>query len=147
MSQVSPRSESHGDEEQRDIPEIGMQVPMLRNAGDVQAPSPAPSATITPGPLKRAPSAIQKLPPGSYGLHGHGVLPQDRLNKAYYEKHPELLKKEQVVYQRDRPSDYSMSSNDLDKMVRASASRRSSFGTSCSPLMRGRGRGRGETWS
>lgn len=125
-SQLST-SESHVDDE-HGIPEIGQQVPMIPNAGDVQAPSPAPGLSgITEG-LKgkhhtRKTSSRGILPPGSYGLHGHGVVPQDKLEKAYFEKHPDLLKKEHTPHHYDRPTDFSMSSEDLNKIVRETASR------------------------
>ncbi|KAH7021020.1 altered inheritance of mitochondria protein 21 [Microdochium trichocladiopsis] len=111
------------------IPEIGIQVPMYPHAGDVQAPSPAPgaigTAPGTPGQRnhhrKRSSRGFNELPPGSYGLHGHGVVPSDKLEKAYYEKHPELLQKEHYKYLQDRPTDFSMSSEDLNKIVRGEA--------------------------
>lgn len=124
-SQLS-NTESNIDDE-HGIPEIGQQVPMYPNAGDVQAPSPAPSATPAEGAKgrhhSRKNSSRGNLPPGSYGLHGHGVVPQDKLEKAYYEKHPDLLKKEIVSHHHDRPNDFSMSSDDLNKIVRDTASR------------------------
>lgn len=111
------------------IPEIGVQVPMYPHAGDVQAPSPAPgaigTAPGTPGQRhhnrKRSSRGFNELPPGSYGLHGHGVAPSDKLEKAYYEKHPELRQKEHYKYLQDRPTDFSMSSDDLNKIVRGEA--------------------------
>jgi hypothetical protein len=118
-------SSSHVDDEQG-IPKIGVQVPMYKNAGDVQAPSPAPPVSgITEG-LKakghgRKLSALDNLPPGSYGLHGHGVVPQDKLEKAYYDKHPDLLKKEHTPHHHDRPNDSSMSSDALNRIVRETA--------------------------
>ncbi|KAK3402238.1 hypothetical protein B0T20DRAFT_135083 [Sordaria brevicollis] len=117
------------DRDDEHIPEIGQQVPMLKYAGDVQAPSPAPGA----GPDKvkhhsRRTSARGNLPPGSYGLHGHGVFAVDKLEKAYYEKHPEALKKEHTPYQYDRSNDFSMSSENLNKIVRETASRGSGLG-------------------
>jgi len=121
-SQLSLKSDF---DDEHGIPEIGQQVPMYKNAGDVQAPSPAPA---TEGALKakhhaRKGSARGNLPPGSYGLHGHGVVPQDKLEKAYYEKHPELLKKEHTPHHHDRPYDFSMSKADLEKIVRDTANR------------------------
>ncbi|KAK4126991.1 hypothetical protein N657DRAFT_184997 [Parathielavia appendiculata] len=121
--------ESH--DEEHGIPEIGLQVPMLKNAGDVQAPSPAPAATegLKGRHHSRRTSAHGNLPPGSYGLHGHGVAPQDKLEKAYYEKHPDLLKKEHVPHHYDRPNDFSMSRDDLNKIVRETASRGAGLAT------------------
>ncbi|KAK3316350.1 altered inheritance of mitochondria protein 21 [Apodospora peruviana] len=122
-SQLS-HAESH-DEDEHGIPEIGTQVPMYPNAGDVQAPSPAPGAMDPPKSKhhSRKSSARGNLPPGSYGLHGHGVVAQDKLEKAYYEKHPDLLKKEHTPHHHDRPYDFSMSKDDLNKIVRDTASR------------------------
>jgi hypothetical protein len=136
ISQLST-SESHADDE-HGIPEIGQQVPMFPNAGDVQAPSPAPgSAGIGEGLKdknhKRRTSARGNLPPGSYGLHGHGMLPQDKLEKLYFQKHPDLLKKEHTPHHYDRPQDFSLSSEDLNKIVRETASRGSGLGKQNNP--------------
>lgn len=125
-SQLS-NTESHIDDE-HGIPEIGQQVPMYPNAGDVQAPSPAPSATEGKKHHTRKTSSRGNLPPGSYGLHGHGVVPQDKLEKAYYEKHPDLLKKEITPHHHDRANDFSLSKEDLNKIVRETASRGSGLG-------------------
>ncbi|KAL2021262.1 hypothetical protein VTK56DRAFT_7341 [Thermocarpiscus australiensis] len=120
-SQLST-TESHIEDE-HGIPEIGQQVPMYPNAGDVQAPSPAPAAAegLKAKYHARKTSAHGNLPPGSYGLHGHGVVPQDKLERAYYEKHPDLLKKELAPHHYDRANDFSMSSDDLNKIVRETA--------------------------
>ncbi|KAK4242775.1 altered inheritance of mitochondria protein 21 [Achaetomium macrosporum] len=125
-SQLSAASSHHDDE--HGIPQIGQQVPMLKYAGDVQAPSPAPVEGGNGKHHKRRTSSRGNLPPGSYGLHGHGVVPQDKLEKAYYEKHPDLLKKEHVPHHYDRPNDFSMSSDDLNKIVKETASRGSGLG-------------------
>lgn len=111
------------DNEERGIPEIGTHVPLLAFAGDVQAPSPAPGAHASaepPKPNHKRKNSSRGLPPGSYGLHGHNVVPQDKLEKEYYQKHPELLKLEHHIYQHDRATDFSMSSEELNKMVRES---------------------------
>lgn len=118
-------------EDEHGIPEIGQQVPMYKNAGDVQAPSPAPVNAESPKGRHHARKTSGRglnLPPGSYGLHGHGVAPQDKLEKAYYEKHPDLLKKEHMPHHYDRPNDFSMSRDDLNKIVRETASRGSGLG-------------------
>ncbi|GAD99160.1 hypothetical protein ANI_1_850024 [Paecilomyces variotii No. 5] len=133
------------------IPEIGQRVPMYPNAGDVQAPSPSPyiypgghgsAASVgSSGSLRtgrshqrtksgREPSA----PPGSYGLHGHGMPANDKFEKAWYEKHPdELAREEQGQYGpgigEPRP-DWALSSDDLNKIVRSSAAKGSGLGTS-----------------
>ncbi|KAL8418241.1 hypothetical protein RB594_001742 [Gaeumannomyces avenae] len=133
-SQLSANTESHMDDE-HGIPEIGKQVPMYPHAGDVQAPSPAPgSEGLKPKHHNRKTSArgfTSELPPGSYGLHGHGVKSQDKLEKAYYEKHPELVHRESNKHHHDRPNDFSMSREELNKIVRATAERGTSngFGT------------------
>ena len=141
-SQVSngpERPPSSNVESEHGIPEIGQQVPMYPNAGDVQAPSPSPyQAVFPPGvgfhndgikPRHHARKSSGRgtdIPFDAYGKHGHGQLPHDRFEKAYYEKHPELLKKETGHYHgpfaEDRP-EWAMSSDDLNKIVRDTASR------------------------
>ncbi|KAL2854415.1 altered inheritance of mitochondria protein 21 [Aspergillus pseudoustus] len=131
-----PRSihdEGHG------IPEIGQRVPMLANAGDVQAPSPSPyleqpSQRSGRGHNRSRSGRENSLPPGSYGLHGHGVPTNDKFEKAWYEKHPdEYVKEEQGHYGSGvgtpRP-DWALSSDDLNKIVRGSAVTGSGLGTS-----------------
>ncbi|KAI9738885.1 MAG: hypothetical protein M1818_005198 [Claussenomyces sp. TS43310] len=128
------------------IPEIGQRVPMYPNAGDVQAPSPSPYSQQFPAgvgfhndgsrPRHHGRKSSQKGfegPPGSYGLHGHGHMHKDPFEKAYYEKHPELLKKETGHYSGalgDGPREWAMSSEDLNKIVRDTASRGAGIGTS-----------------
>lgn len=136
-SQLSHQSETFT-EDGHGIPEIGQRVPMLANAGDVQAPSPAPTrATSTDGtkPVRHhtrktsSRGGFGDLPSDVYGLHGHGVASTDKLDKAYYEKHPEVLQKERYKKLHERVHDYSMSSDDLNKIVRDTASRGAGFGT------------------
>lgn len=115
-------SEEGLDEDEHGIPEIGRQVPMYPNAGDVQAPSPSPDMTRNHNRKKSA-RGFSDLPPGSYGLHGHGVIGSDKLEKAYYGKHPELMEKEHTPHHADRVKDYSLTSADLNKIVRDTASR------------------------
>lgn len=67
------------------------------------------------------------------GKHGHGVLSHDRFEKAYYEKHPELIKKEIDQYH-EKPA-WAMSSDDLNKIVRDTASRGSALGETFSVLL------------
>ncbi|KAG5980099.1 hypothetical protein E4U55_004394 [Claviceps digitariae] len=109
------------------IPEIGQRVPMNKHLGDVQAPSPGPGQETFKREHTRMHSA-RSLPPGSYGLHGHGVAPQDKLEKAYYEKHPEALQREKHTPHHDRQNDFAMSSSDLNKLVRDTASRQAISG-------------------
>lgn len=128
-SQLSQR-EPEADGDEQGIPEIGRQVPMYPNAGDVQAPSPAPGSALaqSQNPQSR-PDGFGDLPPGSYGRHGHGVAATDKLQKAYYEKHPELARKQHYNQVHDRASDFAMSSEDLNKIVRDTASRGAGFGS------------------
>lgn len=120
---------NHTDDE-HGIPQIGRRVPMSSHLGDVQAPSPGPEDKKRHHARKHS---ARNLPPGSYGLHGHGVDPQDKLEKAYYEKHPELVGKEKKHHVHDhRQSDYAMSSNDLNRMVRDTARNRPLSSKHCS---------------
>ena len=112
----------NGTDDDHGIPELGQRVPMNPYLGDVQAPSPAPG-TDSPGRHHHRKGSSRSLPPGSYGLHGHGVAPQDKLEKAYYQKHPELLEKEHHSVIHERQNDFSMSSSDLNKLVRDTANR------------------------
>ncbi|KAI0391941.1 altered inheritance of mitochondria protein 21 [Xylariaceae sp. FL0594] len=137
-SQLSHYSEVQTDDE-HGIPEIGQRVPMLAYAGDVQAPSPAPPRAASVDSTKSgrhhsrrtsSRNGFYDLPPGSYGLHGHGIESTDKLEKAYYEKHPDVYQKEHLKPLHDRVHDYSMSSENLNKIVRETASRGAGFGTS-----------------
>ncbi|KAI0139084.1 altered inheritance of mitochondria protein 21 [Hypoxylon sp. NC0597] len=130
-SQLSHQSEIFTEDE-NGIPEIGQRVPMLANAGDVQAPSPAPvpRTASTDGTRSRhhtrkssSRGGFGDLPSDVYGLHGHGLASPDKLDKAYYEKHPDVLQKERYNHLHDRVNDYSLSSEDLNKIVRNTASR------------------------
>lgn len=131
-SQELSSNEDALDEDEHGIPLIGRQVPMYPNAGDVQAPSPAPDAAANNGQRnhsrKKSARGFGDLPPGSYGLHGHGVIASDKLEKDYYTKHPELIEKEHTPHHSDRTQDYSMTSADLNKIVRETKSRGSGIG-------------------
>ncbi|KAJ5174394.1 uncharacterized protein N7482_000271 [Penicillium canariense] len=118
--------------------EHGFRVPMYPNAGDVQAPSPSPY--LEQGSQRqgrnhhRSRSARDSsLPPGSYGLHGHGVQHTDKFEKAWYDKHPDEFVKEEGQYGpgvgTPRP-DWALSSDDLNKIVRGYGSGSSGLGTS-----------------
>lgn len=125
----------HGDEE-HGIPEIGLQVPMYPNAGDVQAPSPAPNQTQFPAGIgffndgstrhhQRKRSSRQEFgPPGSYGLHGHpGQAPGDQFERNWLAKHPDEAAKEGYnAYGglAPRPST-AMSSDQLNRLVSENA--------------------------
>jgi len=141
-SQLSHHSEMHTDDE-HGIPEIGQRVPMLAYAGDVQAPSPAPPRAASVDSTKSgrhhtrrtsSRNGFYDLPPGSYGLHGHGIESTDKLEKAYYEKHPDVYQKEHHNALHGRVTDYSMSSENLNKIVRETASRGAGFGNARPPL-------------
>ena len=140
-------SSVHAEVEQG-IPEIGQRVPMYPNAGDVQAPSPSPFSQNFPAGIGfhndgakprhhgRTPSGRKVFaePPGSYGLHGHGVTSPDRFEKAWYDKHPDaLLREESGQYGPGiggGRGEWALSSEDLNKIVRETASRGSGFGRS-----------------
>ena len=134
-------------ESEHGIPEIGQRVPMYPNAGDVQAPSPGLfAAPFAPGigfhndgtkqrhhGRKTSGRAVE-IPFDAYGKHGHGQIPHDRFEKAYYEKHPELFKKETGHYHgpfAEGRAEWAMSSEDLNKIVRDTASRGGGLGKLC----------------
>lgn len=116
------------------IPEIGISVPLHPNAGDVQAPSPAPGLPQhTPGvgffndgsarAHTRRRSARQQFgPPDSYGMHGHHGYGDhhDQFERDWCAKHPEQAAKEGYnVYgnlNTPRPQT-ALSSDDLNRLV------------------------------
>lgn len=132
------------------IPEIGQRVPMYPDAGDVQAPSPSPFSPTFPSGIgyhndgtqkpgrhhgrTRSGREVFRGPPGSYGLHGHGVPHNDQFEKAWYDKHPDALVREE--HGQYGPGlggsrgEWALSSEDLNKIVRDTASRGSGLGTS-----------------
>ncbi len=118
---------------------------MYPDAGFVQAPSPSPFGSQFPTGIgfhndgskpprhhgRKTSSRGFEGPPGSYGLHGHGIIPKDRFEQAYYEKYPDLLKKEAGHYSAavgEGRAEWAMSSEDLNKIVRDTASRASGLG-------------------
>ena len=128
---------------------LGMRVPINPLLGDVQAPSPAPHSPSHTGqnsekrrPNHRSKSSRDGLPPGSYGLHGHGVTPLDPFEKDWYAKHPEELESEEAhghgVYEGigSGRGAFAMSSDDLNKIVRDTASRGAGLGKLRSSLIR-----------
>ncbi len=131
-------SQSQKDEyEEQGIPEIGLQVPMYPNAGDVQAPTPSPfhqpDATNPRSHTKRRSTReVFTGPPGSYGLHGHGVEPRDPFERAWYEKHPDELKRdghgEYGPGIHGVRSEWALSSNDLNKLVHDKAHQSAGLG-------------------
>ncbi|KAL8837591.1 MAG: hypothetical protein Q9170_002468 [Blastenia crenularia] len=126
---------------------IGQRVPMYPDAGDVQAPSPSPFSQAFPSGIgfhsdgsirsrnhgRRSSAQLFHGPPGSYGMHGHGSLPADQFEKAWYDKHPEVLEREEHGQYGPaigvRP-EWALSSDELNKLVRDSASRGAGFGAS-----------------
>ncbi|KAK2031484.1 hypothetical protein LX32DRAFT_691708 [Colletotrichum zoysiae] len=139
-SGMSQKSESAFGDEEHGIPEIGQRVPMNPNIGDVQAPSPAPGSAAADGfrsgtprhhSRKHSSRGFNELPPGSYGLHGHtSAPPKDKFEKAWYEKHPDTLKKDCKTSLHDRQNDYALSSTDLNRIVKETHNRGSGMGTS-----------------
>ena len=135
------RPSSSQAEDEHGIPEIGQRVPMYPDAGDVQAPSPSPFQQQFPAGIgyhnagiakpgrhhRRTPSGREILPPGSYGMHGHGVQPADQFEKDWYAKHPDALGKEE--HGEYGPGigggrgEWALSSDDLNKLVRETASK------------------------
>lgn len=139
---------SEGDHGIPEIPGVGQRVPMYPNAGDVQAPSPSPYSQTFPSGVgfhnqgskpkhhDRTKSGREVFhgPPGSYGLHGHGVPNADQFEKAWYDKHPEALEREGHGQYgpglNTTRGEWALSSDDLNKLVRETASRGAGFGTS-----------------
>lgn len=125
--------------EEHGIPEIGVQIPLYPNAGDVQAPTPSPydskphtagvgffnDGSLAPKPRKhertKSGREIFTGPPGSYGLHGHGLTGRDQFERAWYEKHPEEQEREsQGAYGpaiADNRKDWALSSDQLNRLV------------------------------
>ncbi|KAF2473188.1 uncharacterized protein BDR25DRAFT_282499 [Lindgomyces ingoldianus] len=137
--------------EEQGIPEIGLQVPMYPNAGDVQAPTPSPyeqgaGATGVGFSNKggqpsgrhhsrtKSGREIFHGPPGSYGMHGHGVIPNNEFEQKWYERHPEDLKREKQgeygPHIQENRKDYHWVGDDLVKLVRSSANMGIGMGTS-----------------
>jgi hypothetical protein len=126
--------------DEQGIPEIGMRVPMSPFAGDVQAPvgnaQPPPSFS-TSHLAGRPPSAHGQGrhhgrtpsgreffgPPGSYGLHGHGTHTVSKFERAWQEKHHETNDGEYAPSAVLPRKEWVLSSDDLNKAVRGTASR------------------------
>lgn len=128
--------------EQYGIPQIGIQVPMHRHAGDVQAPSPAAQQSTFSNDVggrsrhhnRTRSGRDQSNPPDSYGRHGHGVTFNDKFEKDWYAKHPEAHAQDghysHVLDGIQRR--YVMSSEDLNKLVQETAKSGSGFGRAIS---------------
>ena len=148
MDRVSSTQPTDGEQ---GIPEIGQRVPMYPDAGDVQAPSPSPFAPSSFGSGQAYPEGQYRAarhhgrtrsgresfhggPPGSYGLHGHGTPINDRFEKAWYDKHPDALEREE--HGEYGPGigggrgAWALSREDLDRIVRETASRGAGVGQS-----------------
>ena len=134
-------SKDFADTEEQGIPEIGVQIPLYPNAGDVQAPSPSPAlfashtgTSFTPQSGRQTPLRHHTRtksgrdvfigPPGSYGLHGHGVNMSDPFEKDWYQKHPDDMKKEvQGEYGpaiSETRKEWALTSDELNKLVHTS---------------------------
>ncbi|EOA82883.1 uncharacterized protein SETTUDRAFT_165263 [Exserohilum turcica Et28A] len=135
-SSISSRPSSiYNEQDEHGIPEIGVQVPMFRNAGDVQAPSPAPFAQQAASQgigFHQKPSGrhhgrtksgreIFNGPPGSYGLHGHGKISTDEFEQKWYEKHPDDLKREKAgeygPHIQENRKEYHWRADNLERLV------------------------------
>ena len=147
-SASTERPGSQAGDNDHGIPEIGQRVPMYPDAGDVQAPSPSPYSQTFPSGIgfhndgrqkpgrhhdrTRSGREVFHGPPGSYGLHGHGVPHTDRFEKAWYDKHPDaLVREENGLYGPGlggSRGEWALSSDDLNKIVRETASRGAGFG-------------------
>jgi hypothetical protein len=118
--------------------ELGIRVPINPLLGEVQAPSPAPfgDRPLSMGGngghghkrrhIRTMSGREVFLPPGSYGLHAHGVQTQDKFEQDWYAKHPE-----QYVHDEDQGhyastgtgrGEFALSSEDLNQIVRNTAS-------------------------
>lgn len=119
--------------------EIGLRVPINPLLGDVQAPTPAGMSPQVTGDSSRRHSRKKSgvedfRPPDSYGLHGHGTIANTRFERDWYAKHPELLEHEEGrghgVYEGigSGRGSFALSSSELNKLVRDTASRGSGVG-------------------
>ncbi|KAF2865848.1 altered inheritance of mitochondria protein 21, partial [Massariosphaeria phaeospora] len=143
-------SSVYKEEEEQGIPEIGIQVPMYPNAGDVQAPTPSPFETAvptgvgffnkgghTPGRHHGRTKSGREVfhgPPGSYGLHGHGVIPKDEFGQKWYAKHPEDLAREKAgeygPHIQENRKEYHWHGEKLEKLVHDANAKGIGLGTS-----------------
>ncbi|KAK0258276.1 hypothetical protein B0A54_00139 [Friedmanniomyces endolithicus] len=124
----TPRPPSlHSVDHHHGIPEIGMQIPLYKNAGDVQAPSPAPQAQFASGIGFFNDGAARSNPnhhrrrstrpdDGGYGLHSHDAMTQDQFEKAWHAKHPDEAMKEAYNPYMLRP-ETALSTEQLNRIV------------------------------
>ena len=127
----SSQAQSMLEADEQGIPSFGGTVPLYPNAGDVQAPTPAPGSATTPvfGDISRPETSEGHHrnahgfhgPPGSYGLHGHGVAPHDKFERAWYQRHPEELAKEEEGAHHpaahDERPESALTSEELNRLV------------------------------
>ncbi|OJD39875.1 protein impact protein [Diplodia corticola] len=142
-----PQSLYNNGDEEHGIPEIGLQVPMYPNAGDVQAPTPSNNSSMPATGVGFFNSGGQRHhartksgheifhgPPGSYGLHGHGVKPQDDFERQWYAKHPhDAAREAQGEYGpaiRVNRKEWALSSEELNKIVQETATKGVGMGAS-----------------
>lgn len=131
LDRVTSRPASiHGDEREHGIPEIGMQVPLLAMAGDVQAPSPAPGHSqhaqgigffndgSTRAHHRKRSSRHEFGPPDSYGIR-HDADHQDQFEKEWIRKHPEEAAKEGYYHHLPKPAS-ALTSEQLNRLVHQS---------------------------
>lgn len=120
--------------------EMGLRVPINPLLGDVQAPTPqglSPQVTgDSPRRHGRKKSVMDDYrPPDSYGLHGHGTIANTKFERDWYAKHPDQLEHEEGrghgVYEGigSGRGSFALSSDELNKLVRDTASRGSGLGT------------------
>lgn len=121
--------------------EIGLRVPINPLLGDVQAPTPQGMSPQVTGDAhgrhgRKKSSANDVRPPDVYGLHGHGTIANSQFEREWYAKHPEQLEHEEGhghgVYEGigSGRGNLALSSDQLNKIVRETASRGSGFGES-----------------
>lgn len=123
-----PPSVHSTDHHHEGIPTHGMYVPLLADRGDVQAPSPGPpQPQHAPGigffadgsarnHHRKRSSRNEFAPPDSYGLHGHGIMPQDHFEREWVSKHPQEAVKQGYATFTPRPAT-ALSTDQLNKLV------------------------------
>ncbi|KAK4493800.1 hypothetical protein PRZ48_014985 [Zasmidium cellare] len=124
-----PGSVHGGEDREYGIPEIGVQVPLLAMAGDVQAPTPQPGQTQhTPGigffndgsarnHHRKRSSRHEFGPPDSYGIR-HDQDHQDQFEREWARKHPQEAAREELQAHLPKP-ETALSSDQLNRLVSA----------------------------
>ncbi|KAF2724985.1 hypothetical protein K431DRAFT_208322, partial [Polychaeton citri CBS 116435] len=122
----TPRPPSiYADDEEHGIPEIGMQIPLLKHAGDVQAPSPSPAQTQfapgigffndgTPRNHHRKRSSRQEF--RYEDQYGRSHEYHDQFEKSWAAKHPKEAAREEKAAQLPRPES-ALTSAELNRLV------------------------------